>query len=187
MLPEVIPLFGRGHPTPNRAVIRQGRLEVTREDAEWGPNRGWRGDGTVPANDSMPVELDDKRGTWQAVPQRHQPMGTATEIIGILRNLAGESIIRGAERPPRPWLGLDLDELIPEGKPVPLAAQLLGAPPDKAAAVWASVRPAGDAADPSRARMNYGAGWWRAPVAPLAPGAYRVGVEAVGVPGPTGS
>jgi Lecithin:cholesterol acyltransferase len=183
-VPEVIPLFGRGHPTPNRAVIRQGRLEVTKNDAEWGPNRGWRGDGTVPANDSIPAELDGKRGTWQAVPQRHQPMGTATEIIAILRNLAGESIaIRGADQPPRPWLGLDLDELVPEGEPFPLAAQLLGAPPDKAAAVWASIRPAGDAAALSRTRMDYDNGWWRAQVASLPPGAYRVSVEAVGVPG----
>jgi pimeloyl-ACP methyl ester carboxylesterase len=182
--PEVIPMFGRGHPTPNRAVIVNGRLEVTKDDAEWGPNRGWRGDGTVPANDSIPVELDDQRGAWQAVPQRHQPMANATEIIGILRNLSGESIaIRGAERPPRPWLGLDLDELVPAGAPLPLAAQLLGAEPGEDTAVWASVGGADGGAPPARYPMDYGNGWWRTTIPPLPRGAYRVTVEAVRVPG----
>ena len=182
-LPEVIPLFGRGHPTANRAVLRDGQLVVTKDDAEWGRNVGWRGDGTVPANDSLPVELDQMRGSWRAMPQRHQPMATATEIIEILRTLEGESIAaRGMDRPPRPWLGLDLDELTLADTSFPLAAQLLGAPQSAAAAVEALVAPADGTAAPARYPMNYGAGWWRTAVGPLPPGAYRVKVEAVGVP-----
>jgi pimeloyl-ACP methyl ester carboxylesterase len=181
--PEVIPLFGRGHPTPNRVVIEDGRLVVTKEDAEWRPNRGWRGDGTVPASDSIPVELDDRRGGWQARPERHQPMASSSLIVEILRNLNGESIaVRGAEQPDRPWLGMDLDDLAPADQPVRVAAQLLGTDPGNPAGVWASVTPTGALATGSPHRMEHEDGWWRAEIPVAGPGVYRVTVQAVGVP-----
>ena len=181
--PEVIPLFGRGHPTLNRAVVEHGRVVVTKEDAEWRPNRGWRGDGTVLASDSIPVELDDRRGGWQAMADRHQPMATALRIVDILRNLSGESIaVRGAEQPDRPWLGLDLDELALAGEPVTVSAQVLGADPGSPSGVWASVAPADVPASGARYRMEYADGWWRVDVPVAGPGVYRVTVEAVGVP-----
>lgn len=181
--PEVIPLFGRGHPTMNRAVVERGRLVVTKEDAEWRPNRGWRGDGTVPASDSIPVELDDRRGGWQAMTDRHQPMATASRIVDILRNLSGEPIaIRGAEQPDRPWLGLDLDELTLAGEPVTVSAQVLGADPGSPSGVWASVAPADPPSTGTPHRMEYADGWWRADVPVAGPGVYRMTVEAVGVP-----
>ena len=181
--PEVIPLFGRGHPTLNRAIVEQGRLVVTKEDAEWRPNRGWRGDGTVAASDAIPVELDDRRGGWQAMPDRHQPMATASRIVDILRNLSGESIaVRGAEQPDRPWLGLDLDELALAGEPVAVSAQLLGADPDSPSGAWVSVVSADTLTGRARYRMEYADGWWRAEVPVAGPGAYRVTVEAVDVP-----
>lgn len=181
--PEVIPLFGRGHPTLNRAVVEHGRLVMTKEDAEWRPNSGWRGDGTVPASDSIPVELDDRRGGWQAMTDRHQPMAVASRIVDILRNLSGESIaVRGAEQPDRPWLGLDLDELALAGEPVTVSAQVLSADPGSPSGVWASVAPADLPASGARYRMEYADGWWRADVPVTRPGVYRLTVEAVGVP-----
>ena len=46
--PALLPYFGRGHATLNRAAVRDGRLCVEKVDPEWRSNVGWRGDGTVP-------------------------------------------------------------------------------------------------------------------------------------------
>jgi pimeloyl-ACP methyl ester carboxylesterase len=184
--PNVIPLFARGHATPSRAVVMKGRLAVTKKDPEWLPNEDWLGDGTVPAIAALPIELSDNPIGWQAVTERHQPMATCARIVDILRNLNGESLaaVRGAARPDRPWLGLDLDDLIPARQPFPVAAQLLGAEPAVASAVWASVTAADDlAGNPRQYEMEYVGGWWRAEVPALADGMYQVKVEAVGVPG----
>jgi hypothetical protein len=110
--PEIVALFGRGHPTPHRAWVEDEHLRVSRaRSPEWLPNPDWLGDGTVPAIAALPSEdADDRRG-WQAVTQRHLPMAAAPAIVEALRNYAGESLhpIRGVN-PAQPWLGLDLLE-----------------------------------------------------------------------------
>lgn len=60
--PEVLALFARGHATLSRAVVRGGGVCVTKTDAEWQPNPGWRGDGTVPAMSAVPIERCPQAG-----------------------------------------------------------------------------------------------------------------------------
>lgn len=139
--PEVIALFARGHATPSRAVLSDAKVRVLREDPEWLPNPGWHGDGTVPANSAIPIELDEDRRGWRAVPERHLPMASAPALIDILRSYAGASLaaMRG-ETPDRPWLGLDLEEIVAEGQPVEVNVDLLGADPGESTTVWVTTR-----------------------------------------------
>jgi len=184
--PEVVAMFARGHATLNRATVDNGRLTVTKADAEWLPNPGWHGDGTVPAISAIPIELDDQRSAWQATVERHGPMATAPGIVDVLRTFSGQSMaaVRG-DHPDRPWLGLDLDECVPTNEPMLVNAQLCGADPvPDRLAVWLTVR-ALDANPqvPRRYRMRSEPQGWSVEADPLPAGRYAVTVEAVNVPG----
>ncbi|HSV66516.1 MAG TPA: hypothetical protein VLJ59_11495 [Mycobacteriales bacterium] len=186
-LPPVLPLFARGHRTLGRAELTgselsEPKLAVRKEDAEWLPNPGWRGDGTVPAISAIPIELDDDRRVWRAVAERHLPMAGSPALIEILRDYSGASLaaVRG-DTPERPWLGVDLEEQYLAGQPVPVTVDLLGAAASPRTAVWVRVRPAGTLRWMDHRCERAGTGW-TAELPPLATGEYEVRVDAEGVP-----
>jgi Lecithin:cholesterol acyltransferase len=181
--PEVLALFARGHATPSRAVRHGGRVRVTKEDAEWQPNAEWRGDGTVPALSAIPIELSEEVRARRAVPDRHGPMASCAAAVEVLRDYEAESFaaLRG-DTPDRPWLGLDLDEVLAAGEPFTVTAKLQPSTADvKGASAWLQVTPEGHPAA-APLRMTGGAGRWEVRVPGLAPGSYRIDVEAVNVP-----
>jgi Lecithin:cholesterol acyltransferase len=180
--PEVLALFARGHATLSRAVRRGGRVRVTKEDAEWQPNAGWRGDGTVPALSAIPIELSEEVRARRAVVDRHGPMASCAAAVEVLRDYEAEPFdaLRG-DSPGRPWLGLDLEEVLAAGEPFTVTAELLGTAEVEGASAWLQVTPDGHPAA-APLRMTGGAGRWEVRVPGLAPGSYRIGVEAVNVP-----
>ncbi|HET8681285.1 MAG TPA: hypothetical protein VFM54_05355, partial [Micromonosporaceae bacterium] len=183
--PEVVALFARGHATLGRAVWADGELRVVKDpDPQWLPNAGWRGDGTVPAISAVPIELDEERRSWRAVPERHGPMAATPAVVEILKTFASASLaaVRG-DTPDHPWLGLDLEGCVPAGEPVPVEARLYGAPAGPAA-VWVRVKSLDDGnVRRQPCRMAETADGWRAVLDPLPEGRYGVAVEAVNVPG----
>ncbi|MDQ3886484.1 MAG: hypothetical protein M3308_05625, partial [Actinomycetota bacterium] len=182
--PDVLALFARGHATPSRTVCSGGRVRVSKVDAEWQPNRGWRGDGTVPAISAYPIELSDEPLARRAVPERHGPMATTAAAVDVVREFEAESTasLRG-DTPKGPWLGLDVDDVVAAGEPFTLATELLGTDGVDAAA-WVTVRQDRPGAEAiSRPQPMTGAdGRWEATIPSLAPGSYRVTVEVVDVP-----
>jgi len=96
--------------------------------------------------------------------------------------------VRG-DQPDRAWLGLDLDDGYLARQPFDIGATLLGVPAeastDPGVAVWVTVRYArsGERVQQHRMSSTNDSGEWTATVDPLAPGAYRIVVEAVNVPG----
>lgn len=184
--PDVLALFARGHATPSRTVCTGGgQVRVSKADAEWQPNFGWRGDGTVPAISAYPIELSDTPLARRAVPERHGPMATTAAAVEAVREYEAESTasLRG-DAPESPWLGLDVDDVVAAGEPFPLATKLLGAESIDGAAAWVTVNQDGPGAEAwlSPQPMTDEGGWWQATVPGLAPGSYRVTVEVVNVP-----
>lgn len=181
--PEVLALFARGHATPSRAVRHGGRVRVMKVDAEWLPNVGWRGDGTVPALSAIPIELSEDVRARRAVPDRHGPMATCAAAVDVLREYEAEPFdaVRG-DTPDRPWLGLDLEEVLAAGEPFTVTAELLGTAEVKGATAWLQVTPEGHPAAVAPLRMTGADGRWEMRMPGLAPGSYRVRVETVNVP-----
>lgn len=183
-LPEVIPLFSRGHGTLSRAELSDSRLTVSKRGAEWLPNPDWGGDGTVPALAATPIELSERRGVWRPVVERHGPMASSGSIVKILREYAGASTeaVRG-DRPDQPWLGLDLPDLAAAGEPVHLTVDLIGATGAETASATLSL--VDDLASvPVPVNLTRVAETrWVGRLPGLAPGLYECVVGAVGVPG----
>ncbi|WP_322756055.1 lipase/acyltransferase domain-containing protein [Frankia sp. Cas3] len=182
--PEVVPVFARGHATHGRAVWDGAQVTVSKQDAEWLPNAGWAGDATVPAIAAIPIELDGRRSAWRAVGSRHLRLPSTGVVVETLREFSGESLgpVREGDSPHRPWLGLDLDELVPAGCPVPVRAVLHRAEADEQTAAWVRIRPTGDGAAWTRYPLSAGADGWAGLLPAMEPGLYEVGVEAVNVP-----
>jgi hypothetical protein len=185
--PELSTIFARGHATPSRAVLSGGKLRVTRSDPEWLPNQGWRGDGTVPAISAMPPERGADRKACYPVPERHLSMASTPAVIELLRGLDGAApAIPPAERGSRPWIGLELDDMVLAGEPMAVAAEVLGAAGD-AAGAWVTVCPAaGPQPQPGqqkRYRLSPAGGRWRGVIPGRRPGAYALLVQAIGIPG----
>lgn len=110
--PGLVVYFGRGHRTPNRAVVHGGRVRVAKVDPEWRGNVGWAGDGTVPAICSIPAELSREPERAQAVPDRHGAMGSTAAVLERLVTMQGEDLpVRGTDRPAMPWVGWDVEEV----------------------------------------------------------------------------
>jgi pimeloyl-ACP methyl ester carboxylesterase len=184
-LPEVVPLFSRGHRTMSRAVLSEAGLRVSKEGAEWLPNPDWGGDGTVPALSATPIELSDRQGVWHPVTERHNPMAGCGSIVKILAEYAAESTkaARG-DIPDKPWLGLDLPEFALAGEPIEVEAELLGAEASEQTGASITVSTMDDlTAEPVRVGLaRAGQGRWTGQVPGLAPGLYKCTVGAVGVP-----
>ncbi|GGY02116.1 esterase/lipase family protein [Streptomyces djakartensis] len=192
--PEVVPAYARGHATPSRAVLslREERqvLSVTKDAPLWLPNPQWHGDGSVPAISAVPLELDERRGTWRGQPERHLALASCAAVVDVLTAYTGASLssVRG-EEPERPWLGLDLDESVLAGEPVRVGVALHGAQAEAETRVH--VRAVAARGRPPRitpwvrgvSQDGRGCTWAAEIAEPLDAGLYTVEVTATGVPG----
>ena len=97
--PGVLPFFARDHGTPHLTHVEDGQVYVSWDDPAWQPNAGWRGDGTVPALSALPPELAEEPLRWYPLRHRHTPMLGADGVLGVVRNLIGDTLaeVRGAE------------------------------------------------------------------------------------------
>lgn len=177
--PGLVVFFGRGHKTPNRAVVRDGRVEVAKVDPQWRPNVGWAGDGTVPAISAIPTELSREPERAQAVPDRHGAMGSTAAMLERLVTMQGEDLpVRGTDRPAMPWVGWDIEDVAPTGTQIEVGAQLHHGDegPSDVVGSAATLVVSGGAAPlvVPMAAAGYG---WRAVLPPLPVGAYQVDVE----------
>ncbi|NKE55659.1 hypothetical protein FXN61_01990 [Lentzea sp. PSKA42] len=185
-LPDVVPYFGRGHTTPNEVILRSdGSVDVRKTDPPWRGNVGWAGDGTVPVLSAIPRELGETRSVWRAVRDRHGPIANTPSLAEQLRSYSGEAVpTRGGETPDRPWLGLDLEEIVPAGAEFEIG---LTVHPDNAgaAAVRLSLTTVPPSAQPVFVGPMSGVDrTWAATLPPLPAGRYRVDFEAQRVVGP---
>lgn len=192
--PSVLPFLARDHGTPSAAYLREGRLVVTDEDPHWQPNPGWRGDGTVPAISAVPAELHGQREVECPVTQRHTPMASAGSVFRAIRALNGDpGPVRGDEAfDASARLGVDLDDAVMLGEPVPVHARLIR--PARGMAIdagsgrpavvpWLVVEPANYSMEASRLPMAADGDGWAATFEPSVPGAWRVSVEVTGLSG----
>jgi len=181
--PQVLALFARGHATPSRAVCIDGQVRVTKDDAEWQPNHGWRGDGTVPAMSAIPIELTNDELARRVVPDRHGPMATTAAAVAHVREHEAEPFtsLRG-DQPERPWLGLDIDDVLVAGDPFTLTAELLGADDAGDATAWVRVTEDRSGATGAPLQMTGDGRRWEVTVPGLGPGSHQVTVEVVNVP-----
>jgi lecithin:cholesterol acyltransferase len=155
--PSQTAVFARGHPTPSRMVLADGRLTITKADPEWLPNAGWRGDGTVPAISAVPPELIADASAHRQVAERHLPMAATPAVVDLLRECdaggpgsaaTGSAVAVPATTvsattrpggPPRPWLGVAIDNVVAAGDPVPVRAEVLGEPGSRVTGVGVRV------------------------------------------------
>ncbi|MEU4508436.1 alpha/beta fold hydrolase [Nonomuraea wenchangensis] len=171
--PDLQPLFSSGHATLGRSTLKDGRVTVEKINAEWLPEPRRGGDGTVPWFSAVPLELDGQRSRWRPVRDRHLPMMSSSMIIRALAILSGVSTAKTrGDAPEGPWLGLDLDEIVPAGAAVPLRARWQGGPVDERTVVEARV--AGSTVPGVAAE----AGVWTFVLPPLPAGEHRVDVIA---------
>ncbi|HET8683562.1 MAG TPA: hypothetical protein VFM54_17095 [Micromonosporaceae bacterium] len=182
--PDVVPFAGRGHATPSLLRLHDGKLRVVKEDPPWRGNVGWRGDGTVPMLCAIPREMGDDRHKplWRVVADRHLPLGCAPDPLTLLELYAGQPVpSRGGETPERPWLALDLDNVVDAGARWRVDAWVEpGRDPAGSVSILVDPVDGGPAYDhPFRPE---GSGW-SVTVPPQAPGVYEVTVQARGVPG----
>ncbi|HEY0640131.1 MAG TPA: hypothetical protein VGD67_21075 [Pseudonocardiaceae bacterium] len=178
-VPDVVPYFGRGHATPNLLTLQEnGRLTITKDDPPWRGNVGWRGDGTVPVLSAVPRELGEHRGAWRGVAERHGPIATTPSFVDQLLSWSGEPVPTRGEAPDRPWLGLDLEDVVPAGAEFDIGVRVQ---PDEltADAVRLAVTPVPPTGPPAFVGPLTAVGPdWSISVPPLAPGRYRVDLEA---------
>jgi hypothetical protein len=125
-----IAYYSTGHATPSRAAVRDGRLEVTRDDPEWLPGFGWMGDGTVPAFSAIPIEQstgDDIDLLARFAPESHIEMSSSRNLVEHLRSMArGDlSAVRG-DSSGSAWFGFDHDDVTAVGEPTQIVVRLRG-------------------------------------------------------------
>ncbi|MGV9316092.1 esterase/lipase family protein [Streptomyces sp. NPDC003691] len=195
--PQIVPRLGWSHRTAGSAVWDGRALTVAKERPSWLDLAGWEqdhGDGTVPAFSAVPVELDGHDTSGWRTRDRHGPIVSEGWIPGLVQRYEERQRLtaaRGEER--EAALGLDLDELHPEGAAIPLRVRLCGdgLPPEAVTgaarlAVWATVRPVyGPRAAVAEVRLEW-AGEHRAYAADLPglpAGLYDLRVSVRAVPG----
>ncbi|WP_312676848.1 alpha/beta fold hydrolase [Microbacterium sp.] len=173
--------YSAGHPTPARTIIdNAGRAEVSNEDAEWLPNHGWRGDGTVPAISAIPIEFDDSEDArdWRFTPERHSFMPSSGALIRHVEALQRTSMkpVRGASSGSS-WVALDSPDISVLGQPVTVTAKLLG-PAMSSSAAYLRTRQPGSRAFGEPIRMESTPRGWEASWTPETEGLtdYRVEV-----------
>ena len=187
--PQLTAVLSRRHPTPNRAVLVGRQLRVTRDDPEWLPHCGWRGDGTVPAISAIPPEFGGDHDDLREVPDRHQAMASAAVIVDILRGHTRGATVRPADgRPPSlpdpqggvPRLDLDFDEVAPARQPTTVVASLSHDEVGAARELWLTVRRQAARGPVFRCRSRLAGGRWQITIPPLGPGLYSVTAQAAG-------
>lgn len=178
-------LFARGHGTANKMTLDDaGHLRICADDPPWRGNVGWRGDGTVPAVCALPADLNADIGAWRPSRQRHGDMADLSCALDVLSMLCGDPLpVRGGPTREEPALGLDYDEVVAVGAPIPLGVRLL--PRGLAAAkvtveVWTYEPPRARVA---REELTEDGDGWSAVLAPLPEGSYEMRFQARGVPG----
>ncbi len=178
-MPPTVPVFARGHRTPNYAEVVSGRVRVTKEDPVWRGNAGWRGDGTVPMISAIPPEMGEVPEQWHAAVDTHGALAGTSAMKDLMLSLLGSALpIRGADTPDRPWIGFDTDELVWSsdgfvvGAEVMDAAQELDSGPGQHATLAIA-----DGRINMQINMELRDGSWYATVDGLAPGVYEVNVE----------
>jgi hypothetical protein len=180
--PGLVVFFGRGHKTPNRAVVHNGRVRVAKVDPQWRGNVGWAGDGTVPAISSIPAELSRQPERAQALPDKHGAMGSTAAVLERLVTMQGEDLpVRGTDRPAMPWVGWDVEEVAPAGTGIEVGAEVhhgTEGPQDVVGSAATVVVTGG--ADPLVVPMTWGEQGWRAVLPPLPVGSYKIDVEVKG-------
>ena len=185
--PELTAVLSRRHPTPNRAVLVGRQLRVTRDDPEWLPHCGWRGDGTVPAISAIPPEFGGDHDDLREVPDRHQAMASAAVIVDILREYTRGATVRPAAGcPPRlaglqagaPRLDLEFDEVAPARQRTTVVASLSHDTAGAAGDLWLTVRRQATRAPVFRCRSRLIGGRWQITIPPLGPGLYSIAAQA---------
>jgi len=182
----VVPYFGRGHPTPNRLELSlAGRLTISKADPDWRGNVGWRGDGTVPVLSAIPRELGEEVVRWRGVADRHGGFASTAAVLDLLVSFTGDAIpTRGSERPEGPWLGLDIEDVVPSEKTVPVGV-VVQPPGTDAEAVHVRLTHVEDPLVPAYGEwLVHGGDEWRGMLPALVAGRYRLAVEAQRVGGP---
>lgn len=184
-VPDVLPFFGRGHATPNLVTLSaNGRLVITKEDPPWRGNVGWAGDGTVPMLSAIPRELGENRAVWRGTAERHGPIANTLSFLDPLRSYSGESLpTRGEEAPATPWLGLDVDDVVPAACEVPVGLMVHPEGTD-ATRVRITVTPVPGDTPVFDTTMDGAGRTWRTSLPALLPGRYRLDFEARRATGP---
>ncbi|WP_199514615.1 lipase/acyltransferase domain-containing protein [Nucisporomicrobium flavum] len=180
-VPDVAVYFGRGHRTTNLVTLTsQGGLRFSKEDPPWRGNVGWAGDGTVPVLSAVPRELSEDRLRWRELPERHGELASTPGFMELLRSLNGEAVpTRGAGPEDLHWLGLDIEDVVPAGAPIPLGVRV----PDGAATTAVHVKVTGSGRTPSAAfegQLAFNGSQWNILLPELPMGTYRLRLEAQG-------
>src|SRR5262249_28633255 len=186
--PEVFAVFARGHATPAKAILSDGRLVVSKRDADWLPDsEGWPGgDGTVPADSAVPVGTAEQIFSRRAVWDRHGPMGVSAVVEDVLVELEAGST-RGIRGGGDPGIAVDVDDSVPAGQPIPVAARLVNAEPDERSQLSVRLRPVEPGPDGRRpwgapVPMAPGGDRWEVLLPPMPAGTYEIEVTAEQVP-----
>lgn len=182
--PVTLAFFSRGHATTARGSMVNGRLLTERVDAEWLPNAGWRGDGTVPAISAIPIEASDGETAFlyrRELPDTHLPMMQSQAVVETLRDLEGESLaaVRGDDvgdgQPPK--VCFDTDDIVAAGDVARVSVWLSGAEPTAGATATLRLHPVGQPeVVPTEVDMVDADEGWRSDIPGLLPGNYRVSV-----------
>lgn len=179
--PTLTSVFARGHATPNRTVLTDGKLRIAKADPEWLPNAGWRGDGTVPAISAVPPELESGRAVLRQVPERHLPMAGTPAVTDLLRACDSEAPLPSFRHlQSRAWLGVAVDNVVAAGKEMTVVTEVLGGPANEATQLWVRVAGAGRT---DSFRCERAGHQWRAELPGQRAGTYSLAVSATGVPG----
>lgn len=171
---KLLAFYSSGHDTPSRAVVVDGRVEVTKADPLWLPTQGWEGgDGTVPAISATPVDRESENERCWA-PQHHLKLAAAGQVVRHLAQFEQPSLgrVRGTAAPSGPWIGLAYDEVAVAGEPSSVGFRLNGAALAEGIRPSATIRLAPDRAVPLDIAEETGGGW-RAGMPGLAPGSYE--------------
>lgn len=186
-VPEVVTYFGRGHATTNLITLTaDGVLSFAKTDPPWRRNVGWAGDGTVPTLSAIPRELGENRPRWRGLPERHGDLAATPGFLDLLLSYSGEPVpTRGVgPLPERSWLGLDIEDVVPAGEPVPVRVRVQ---PDQAAAegVYARLVAAGaESTEIFSASLTRVGEFWDCVLPALRAGRYRLALEGQRVSGP---
>lgn len=200
--PETVACIGWSHPTPDAAFWDGATLEVRKEMPDWLDLEGREadvGDGTVPAISALPTQFDYHAWSPMRLRERHVPMAASDTVVDLVATYL-------AKRPPRkvhgpgeqerpPTIGLDVDELVQQGRPVDIRVALRELPEVALAGIAAMrvttrLEPAdaadlADGTDRRVALMEWDAatGGFRAELPAVSPGLYRVEAICRDIPG----